>query len=118
MSLARLAGASKTYRRGTAEVLALDGVDLTVSEGECVAVMGPSGSGKSTLLSLLGCLDRPSRGDYFLEGVAVAGLVVRPYRPCIEDQKCALVAVAEVTGIAEGPSPLPVRRPRERGCPT
>ena len=74
VSLARLAGASKAYRRGTTEVRALLGVDLTVTEGECLAIMGPSGSGKSTLLSLLGCLDRPSEGDYFLDGIAVAAL--------------------------------------------
>ena len=77
MSLARLARASKAYRRGRSEVRALEAVDLSVGEGECLAIMGPSGSGKSTLLSLLGCLDRPSDGDVFLDGVAVAGLLDR-----------------------------------------
>ena len=72
--LARLVGAAKVYRRGAAEVVALDDVSLAVEDGECLAVMGPSGSGKSTLLSLLGCLDRPSRGEYFLDGVPAAGL--------------------------------------------
>jgi putative ABC transport system ATP-binding protein len=74
VSLARLARASKAYRRGATEVRALEAVDLSVDEGECLAIMGPSGSGKSTLLSLLGCLDRPSEGDVFLDGVPVAAL--------------------------------------------
>jgi putative ABC transport system ATP-binding protein len=74
VSLARLARASKAYRRGASEVRALEAVDLSVDEGECLAIMGPSGSGKSTLLSLLGCLDRPSEGDVFLDGVPVAAL--------------------------------------------
>jgi putative ABC transport system ATP-binding protein len=64
----------KIYRMGKTRVHALAGVDLGVSTGEMVAVMGPSGSGKSTLMNIIGCLDRPTKGDYMLEGQPVAGL--------------------------------------------
>jgi putative ABC transport system ATP-binding protein len=64
----------KVYPRGTGEVAALVDVSLRVQAGESVAVMGPSGSGKSTLLSILGCLDRPTRGRYTLDGVPVSAL--------------------------------------------
>ena len=67
-------GITKVYDTGKIKVEALKGIDLEVSKGEFVAVVGPSGSGKSTLLNLLGCLDTPSDGDYFLGGEAVAGL--------------------------------------------
>ena len=75
MSLARLIDLTKTYRM-SAEVTveALRGVNLTVEEGDYLAVMGPSGSGKSTLLNLIGCLDRPSGGRYVLGGEDVSRL--------------------------------------------
>ena len=64
----------KTYSMGDNAVHALDGVSLTISAGEFVAVMGASGSGKSTLLNILGCLDTPTSGTYLLDGVEVSGM--------------------------------------------
>ena len=64
----------KIYRMGDVEVPALRGVNLTIEGGEFVAVMGSSGSGKSTFMNILGCLDRPTRGKYFLEGEEVGSL--------------------------------------------
>jgi len=64
----------KTYGTGAAEVMALRGVDLRITAGEFVAVMGPSGSGKSTCMNILGCLDIPTAGQYLFEGIDVGGL--------------------------------------------
>ena len=72
-SIIRFEGVEKRYvLGGEADVLALRGVDLEVGAGSYLAIMGPSGSGKSTLLNLLGCLDRPSAGRYFLGGEDVS----------------------------------------------
>jgi putative ABC transport system ATP-binding protein len=65
---------SKTYGQGEARVLALDDVDLKVARGEFAAIVGPSGSGKSTLMNILGCLDRPTQGEYYLDGQDVSRL--------------------------------------------
>jgi putative ABC transport system ATP-binding protein len=64
----------KTYEMGAEQVHALRGVDLEIKKGEYVAIMGPSGSGKSTLMNLIGCLDTPSRGRYWLAGRLVSEL--------------------------------------------
>ncbi|MCA1937814.1 MAG: ABC transporter ATP-binding protein [Dechloromonas sp.] len=71
-SVIRVASLGKSYQTAAGEFPALRGVDLDIAAGEYVAIMGPSGSGKSTFMNLLGCLDTPSAGDYFLAGENVA----------------------------------------------
>jgi putative ABC transport system ATP-binding protein len=70
----RLDRVSRTYEMGRLAVHALSDVSLTVGDGEFLAIVGPSGSGKSTMMNILGCLDRPSRGQYILAGTPVAQL--------------------------------------------
>lgn len=72
--LIELRGVTKVYGAGAAAVHALAGVDLTIQEGEFVAIMGPSGSGKSTVMNIVGCLDTPTSGDYLFEGIEVGRL--------------------------------------------
>ena len=67
----KLQNLGKTYRNGNIEVEALKNVELAIGYGEFVAVMGASGSGKSTLMNILGCLDRPTGGNYYLEGIDI-----------------------------------------------
>ena len=72
--LIRLRGITRVYGEGTAAFQALKGVDLDIAAGEFVAIMGPSGSGKSTAMNTLGCLDRPTAGEYLFKGVHVESL--------------------------------------------
>src|SRR5438477_4471599 len=73
-SLVRLVDVHKVYHTGEMEVSAVRGVSLEIKRGEFVALMGASGSGKSTLMNILGCLDRPTSGEYFLDHADVSGL--------------------------------------------
>lgn len=73
-NIIELKGLQKDYQVGDEKVRALRGINLTISKGEFVAIMGASGSGKSTLLNILGCLDKPSEGDYWLDGINVRSM--------------------------------------------
>ena len=74
-AIIRLTGITREYTMGTERVLALRGVDLEIRRNEYVAIMGPSGSGKSTMMNVLGCLDTPSGGEYWLNGHEVSRMV-------------------------------------------
>ena len=74
LELIRIENLSKVYQLGDINVHALRGVSTTIDRGSFVAIMGPSGSGKSTFMNILGCLDRPTSGAYFLDGVSVGEL--------------------------------------------
>jgi len=71
-SLIRLENITKTYSVGEVEVHALKGITYTIDHGDMLSIMGPSGSGKSTLMNIVGCLDKPTSGQYFLEGREVS----------------------------------------------
>ncbi|ARP40082.1 Macrolide export ATP-binding/permease protein MacB [Vibrio syngnathi] len=72
--LVELSNIGKHYSNGDTEIRALDGVDLLIEKGEFLSILGPSGSGKSTLMNMLGCLDKPTEGEYQLDGKNVAAL--------------------------------------------
>lgn len=90
MSLIRMEAITKVYQTGSIAVPALEEIDLTIDSGEFVSVMGPSGSGKSTLMNLLGCLDAPSSGTYFLAGEDVSRLN-RDQRADVRNRKIGFV---------------------------
>jgi putative ABC transport system ATP-binding protein len=90
MPLIELEDIHKTYSLGEATVQALDGVSVTIDRGDYVALMGPSGSGKSTLMNTLGCLDRPDRGSYLLDGREVVTMS-RDERAQLRNQKIGFV---------------------------
>jgi putative ABC transport system ATP-binding protein len=89
-ALIQLEEISKTYDSGENAVQALRGVDVAIQEGEFVAIIGPSGSGKSTLMHIIGCLDSPSTGTYWLDGQDVAELTARQLAR-IRNQKIGFV---------------------------
>lgn len=68
MSLISLKNIVKVYGKGDIETYALNGINIDINEGEMIAIMGPSGSGKSTLLNIIGCIDKPTKGEYTLNG--------------------------------------------------
>lgn len=72
MEIIRTEALIKDYELGKVKVRALDGIDMSINSGEFVAIMGPSGSGKSTLMHIVGCLDSPSAGEYYLDNVLVS----------------------------------------------
>ncbi len=82
MDLIRLEDVYKTYHLGEVDVPVLRGVSLTIGCGELVAVMGDSGSGKTTLMNILGCLDRPTSGKYWLDGQEMSCLSSNQRAPC------------------------------------
>ena len=71
-NLIQLENVSRIYQMGDSEVRALKGISYTIKKGDLLAIMGPSGSGKSTLMNIIGCLDKPSEGQYFLEGQEIS----------------------------------------------
>lgn len=89
-NIIKIVDLSKTYKIGEVEVPAIKSVNLSIDEGEFVAIMGASGSGKSTLMNLIGCLDTPTSGDYFLDGVNTRSLSKNDYAK-IRNEKIGFV---------------------------
>lgn len=89
-NIIKIVGLSKIYKVGEVEVPAIKFIDLSIDKGEFVAIMGSSGSGKSTLMNLIGCLDKPTSGEYFLDGVNTNTLSKNDYAK-IRNQKIGFV---------------------------
>ena len=90
MPLIRMENLRKIYKAGIVEVSALEDINLIIDSGEFLSIMGPSGSGKSTLMNILGCLDAPTSGKYFLDGEDVSGLA-RNQRADLRNRKLGFV---------------------------
>ena len=90
MELMRVKDVYKTYDLGAIKVPVLKGVSLSIARGELVALMGASGSGKSTLMNILGCLDRPTSGEYQIDGIEVSGMSVNE-RALVRNAKIGFV---------------------------
>jgi putative ABC transport system ATP-binding protein len=107
-------GLKKIYGAGDAEVAAVNGINIRINPGEFVAIMGPSGSGKSTLMNILACLDRPTEGQYILDGEDVSGYT-RKELALIRSQKLGFVfqsfnLLARATALDNVMMPLIYRR--------
>jgi putative ABC transport system ATP-binding protein len=90
LALIRMENLGKIYMAGTVRVPALEGIDLTIDSGEFLSIMGPSGSGKSTIMNILGCLDVPTSGKYFLDEEDVSNLD-RDQRADVRNKKIGFV---------------------------
>lgn len=89
-NIIKMVNLTKTYKIGEVEVHAIKSVNLSIDEGEFVAIMGASGSGKSTLMNLIGCLDTPTSGEYYLDGVNTGTLLKNDYAK-IRNEKIGFV---------------------------
>jgi len=122
MAIIELRDLERHYIVGDITVKAIRGLDMDVQEGEFVSIMGPSGSGKSTLMNILGCLDKPTRGSYFLEGVDVSRADENAFAD-IRNRKIGFVfqgfnLLSRTTALENVQLPLLYSRGREGGDPT
>lgn len=123
-AIIRLEQITKFYGEGETEVRALDGVNLVINPGEYCSIMGASGSGKSTMMNMIGCLDRPTSGQYFLDGVDVAQLTDTELA-LVRNRKIGFVfqqfhLLSQVSALENVMLPMvyanvPVKERRERG---